>query len=238
MDASTEKFLNQLREELKKDLGQNLQALILYGSLARGDFVPGRSDINLMLVLKVVDSAALFSVGRVFHKYRRHRFATPVVTDQGYLDSSVDVFPIEFEELKRHHRLLHGEDLISPLLISRPQLRLELEREFKQNLLWLRELLIEYPDLSREFMKGLLNAGRSLYTHLRALTLLQPEPEQKQELLERVEHITGIKLPAIKWLILLRMQPKPPKKAEVLKMVQKLLEETALLARFIDRGER
>jgi hypothetical protein len=152
----------------------------------------------------------------------------------------VDVFPIEFEELKRHHRLLHGEDLISPLVISRPQLRLELEREFKQNLLWLRELLIEYPDLSREFMKGLLNAGRSLYTHLRALTLLQPEPGagEKTDLLERVEQIIGIKLPALRWLIQLRMQPKPPKKAEVLKMVQKLLDELARLADFIDHYER
>src|SRR4030042_3121209 len=40
---------------LKQVLGTNLTGVILYGSAARGDLVPGHSDLNLMLVFKKID---------------------------------------------------------------------------------------------------------------------------------------------------------------------------------------
>ena len=235
MDEKTRKLLDRLTSELKKTLGKNLKAIILYGSSVRGDFIPGRSDVNLMLVLNEVELDSLRKLGAVMRKYRRKGFAVPVVADEFYLQSSLDVFPLEWEEIKRHHKLIYGEDLLSGINIQQEHLRLQLEREFKQNLLWLRELMIEHPDFSKELCQGLLSASRSLYAHLRALTLMAPESEGKDIVL-RAEKLTGEKFPALSWLIQLRTQTKSPKKAELLKNVPRLLQEVDLLAKWIDRA--
>jgi len=239
MDKKTQKLLDKFAAELKRDLGANLRSLILYGSGARGDFVPGRSDVNLMLILKSADYDSLGKIGRLARKYRSKRFATPVAADLEYLEGSLDVFPIEFEEIRRHHRIIFGEDLISGLQISRDHLRLQLEREFKQNLLWLRELLIEDPDFSGAFSRGLLNACRSLYTHLRALALLAPESEAPGPgMVEKVESISGAKLPGLRRLIQLRAQARAPKKAELKKLIPGLLEELKVLTKWLDQMEK
>ncbi len=236
MDEKTEKLLRGFSGALQKELGENLRALILYGSGARGDFIPGRSDVNLLVVVREADCGALFGIGKLVRKYRSKGFATPAVADLEYWENSLDVFPIEFAEIQRHHRLVFGEDLITGLKISRDHLRLQLEREFKQNLLWLRELLIEHPDFSRGFYPGLLNAGRSLYTHLQALSLLSPEVDLGLEPVARVEKVSGTTLPGLRWLLRQRQGGNKPKKSELRKMLPGLMEEVNGLARWIDRA--
>jgi len=238
MEEKTRKVLEKFKEELKGLLGENLKAIVLYGSGARGDFVPGKSDINLLLVLGQVDFGSLIKIGKMLRRYRAHRFASPVVVDPEYLKRSLDVFPIEFEEMKRHHQVIYGEDFISELEISHSDLRLQLEREIKQNLLWLRELIIEHPSLSRRFVQLLLNASRSLSSQIRALLLLMPgADEQELEPLARLEKLIGSQLPCLRWLVGLRERERAPKKAEVQNILPSLLEELEHLARWVDQLE-
>ena len=50
MRESVARVVDPFLTEADKALGQGYSA-VLYGSAARGDFVPGRSNINLMLVM-------------------------------------------------------------------------------------------------------------------------------------------------------------------------------------------
>src|SRR4030042_966100 len=50
---------------LKQVLGTNLTGVILYGSAARGDLVPGHSDLNLMLVFKKIDLGQIAKIKRL-----------------------------------------------------------------------------------------------------------------------------------------------------------------------------
>ena len=44
--------ISELCEELAQAAGANLRGLILYGGLARGRYRPGKSDINLVVLIK------------------------------------------------------------------------------------------------------------------------------------------------------------------------------------------
>ena len=50
-NSPMQKILDQITENARTALGDNLQAAILYGSHARGEAVKG-SDINLLLIVR------------------------------------------------------------------------------------------------------------------------------------------------------------------------------------------
>ena len=58
-------FLSQVDSAL----GDGYSA-VLYGSAARGDFVPGRSDLNLMLITDDLSPARLSGLGGAFAGWR------------------------------------------------------------------------------------------------------------------------------------------------------------------------
>ena len=235
MDEKTRAKVIQFAEEVKAELTDNLHSIILYGSAARGSFVPGKSDVNLMIVLKTVNIGALSAVGETLKKYRKSRFADPVVVDLEYLERSADVFPIEFNEIKRSHKIIFGEDAPAQIKVELPDLRLQLERELKQSLLWLRQLIISDPDISKNFAAGLDRAARSLSSQLRAVLMLKPEAERKDiDAIENVEKLLDNNFPALRWLLGLRQMKSPPPKADILNLLPTLLSELGHLVRWVD----
>jgi hypothetical protein len=59
--------------------------------------------------------------------------------DQAYVAGSVDVFPMEFFEMRSVHETVFGDDLLAALAIDRGDLRHQCEREIKSRLLGLRQ---------------------------------------------------------------------------------------------------
>jgi predicted nucleotidyltransferase len=57
MTLELRSLLNQLRDELRGALGDNLERMTLYGSQARGDALPD-SDVDILIVLRQVDESA------------------------------------------------------------------------------------------------------------------------------------------------------------------------------------
>ncbi len=123
--------------------GSTLQAVILYGSAARGDFLPGRSNLNLLLLLSAHDTEALGRYGKVHRRWNREHIVVPLMLTQEELQSSLDLFPLEYLEIKEHHVLLAGRDPFPDLDVPTRNLRLECEQELRGNLLRLRQRFVE-----------------------------------------------------------------------------------------------
>jgi len=235
MDEKLEKVLGKFKEELKQRLGDRLRGIVLYGSGARADFAPKRSDVNVLVALDKIEREALGKIGKVMKRYRAHRFATPIVVDKDYIERSLDVFPMEFLEMQRSHKIIYGEDLISELKVPKEALRVQLERELKQSLLWLRELLIEYPKVNRGLTNALMNASRSISAQIRALSFLLPgSQDQPQAVLETLEQKISARLDSLNWLSKLRSSEKMPKKSEIERHLPNLLYELDLLVKWVD----
>jgi hypothetical protein len=127
-----------------KDLyGKGLISIIAYGSAAGEDYIPGKSDINLMLILDDAEMEALDKSFDVVKKWRKKGVAVPLFLTQGYVDTSMDVFPIEYLNFQRNHVLLFGKDLLADLSFNKEHVRLQCERELKGKLLLLRKGFIE-----------------------------------------------------------------------------------------------
>ena len=83
-------------------------AAVLYGSAARGDFVPGRSDINLLLILDSVAPNTLRALGPALAAWRKASPQPPLLIGRAEWARAADTFPIEISDMRTASRLLRG----------------------------------------------------------------------------------------------------------------------------------
>ncbi|HEU5039453.1 MAG TPA: nucleotidyltransferase domain-containing protein [Gemmatimonadales bacterium] len=112
---------------------------ILFGSAARGDFVPGRSDIDLMLVAADLAPATLRALAGPFETWRRSEYEPPLVVTRSEWERASDAFPVELADMQACYRVLRGPDLLAGQRVEPGHLRVALEREFRGKLLRLRQ---------------------------------------------------------------------------------------------------
>ncbi len=128
----------------------DLVSIILYGSAACDEYDPGKSDINFMVVLTedVIDSVDL-AFG-VVAKWKKRNVATPLFMTEGFLQTSLDVFPIEYLNFQNNYEVVYGKDIFEGLTFDPSLVRLQCEREIKGKLLLLREAFVETGGRGRD----------------------------------------------------------------------------------------
>lgn len=112
---------------------------VLYGSAARGDFVPGWSDINLLLVANRLTPETLRGLGRGLGEWRKAATEPPLLITRAEWSRASDVFPIEITDMRAAHKVLRGADPLDGLVVSPADLRAAVERELRGKLLRLRQ---------------------------------------------------------------------------------------------------
>ena len=138
-----EEIFGDFSHEVKELFGSDLISIILYGSAARGEYIPKKSDINFMIILS---DAGINSLGKAMSltaKWHKRNVATPLFLSKKYIESSLDTFPVEFINFKASYRLIFGEDVLKDLSFEKKYVRLQSERELKGKLLQLRENFLE-----------------------------------------------------------------------------------------------
>ncbi|MDD5431758.1 MAG: hypothetical protein PHO70_02055 [Candidatus Omnitrophica bacterium] len=118
----------------------DLISVILYGSAASGEFVDRHSNLNVLAVLKKADLLDLKKSAIIIKKYPE---INALFFDKNYIISSLDVFPIEFLDMKENYAVLYGEDLLKDLNIDLKNLRFQCEHELKAKLINLRQSYIK-----------------------------------------------------------------------------------------------
>jgi predicted nucleotidyltransferase len=147
-------------DKMAAAFGGQLYSMILFGSAAGRDFIEGKSDINLMIILEKVRVADLEIIMEAGEKYARKGLAVPLVFERGHVISSLDTFPIEFSDMKQRHILLHGEDPLAQATIEKKNLRYQCERELKSILVNLRRGFLR-TEGKRENIENLLEDSLS-----------------------------------------------------------------------------
>jgi predicted nucleotidyltransferase len=108
-EKSWQASLDETVAALQSALSANLYSVVLYGSAARGDFVPGVSDLNLLIVLHESTPAAHEALAAVVRS--RPRLEPFVVGRPGFLRTA-RAFPAKFAAIRRTGRVLIGPDLL------------------------------------------------------------------------------------------------------------------------------
>jgi hypothetical protein len=110
LPEQTQKPLQAYSKDVKDAFGDQLEGLLLYGSAVRGEFLPGRSNLNLLFVVTGYDAAILKRYEPVHKRWSKEGIIIPLFLTDQEIRTSSSLFPLEFLEIQEHHRVLGGRD--------------------------------------------------------------------------------------------------------------------------------
>jgi len=172
-DPDVERELAAFVAAVEDALGDELLCLVLHGSAAGEDWVPGRSDLNTVVVVPRVTLPLLERLAPVARRFAERGFALPAVMDREYLAQARDTFPMELDDIRRQHRVLAGTDCFAGLDIAPDALRRECEREARGKLLRLRARFLEVAGAADALERLMIASGKSFLVVLRHLARLR-----------------------------------------------------------------
>ena len=192
MHESVERVVSPLLSEADRMLAGRYSA-VLYGSAARGDFIPGHSNVDLMLILEDATPDILRSLGRALVQWRKSRLEPPLLMTRAEWQRVTDVFPIEITDMRAGYQVLRGTDPLTDAAVLPSDLRRALEREFRGKLLRLRQgYAAANPDPGALGTLAAQSAGTVMVLLRAMLTLLGKQvPADPLELAHSAEEAVG-----------------------------------------------
>jgi hypothetical protein len=188
LEASVSSTVEPYCRKLIAALGPALKAISVYGSATGPDYIRGKSNINLVVVLEKLDRGILAGILDIVRSGRKAEIVPPLLLTPEYITSSLDVFPIEFTEIKEGQLLLYGDDHFASLEVSPDHLRLECESQLKAAVLRTRQAYLEIGS-TRKGAEAVLHASMtSLIPVLRAMLRLKGRevPRRKLDVVKSV----------------------------------------------------
>jgi predicted nucleotidyltransferase len=217
-------------KELVETYGAEVRSVLLYGSAAREQFHEGSSDLNILVLLRRVDAAAIRRGAALARRWVEQGNRPPLLLSEDELRRSLDIFAIEYNDIREAHRVLHGDDPFADLKIAPEHLRLQCERELKGALIQLREHCL-LADGEPEELGNLLRRSISTFLVLsRTVLRLSGDdvPNGREELVEATARRVGFDAGALLEVLRARRYGTP----------FPLELEDARLAAYLDAWER
>lgn len=163
LDIQTRKLIESYLNELLKIHQGNIISIFLCGEAAGTDYVHKVSNINLFIILEKLKFQDLQKSLKVVSKGINKKITVPLFLTRKHIETSTDVFPIEFLEMKENHLLLYGKNLLGSLEINPANIRLFCEEQIKGKLIRIRQAYLEIG-LKRKGIEALLKESLSSLT--------------------------------------------------------------------------
>ncbi|HEX9900173.1 MAG TPA: nucleotidyltransferase domain-containing protein [Candidatus Methylomirabilis sp.] len=231
-----EQVLQKFVQDVQGVYGEDLLAILLYGSAATGEHVTGRSDINVAVILRRLTAALLRKASGSLRNWHRQGFATPLFLDPETLHASLDAFPIEFLDMQERHRTLWGPDLLADLHVGRGNLRFQCEQELRGKLLKLCQSYVESAHTPTELERILGIAVPSIVVLARTLLRLGGEDPSggTDTVLERTQARFGAFTTSLRKAYQLKRADIRLAGSSIEMLYQGVLEEVQGLVRVVD----
>ena len=105
-----EEIFPEITQDYQRIYGAHLLSLILYGSGAGEDYVPGKSDLNFLITVTDPCIERLDLAVETVARWRKRNVAIPLFVTRSFLRGALDAYPIEFPNMKPHYIFMSGED--------------------------------------------------------------------------------------------------------------------------------
>ena len=120
-------------ENIKKELGTNL---ILIGEYSR-------KDRNYVIVVDSLTYTTLQSIKPLISGFFKKTKMYPLLLTKKEVVNGVDVFPLDFLNLKNTITLIHGKNIFKDLKVEKKHVRHELEFEVRSKLMTFRRMVLQ-----------------------------------------------------------------------------------------------
>ena len=174
--------------------GDKIISVALYGSAVGKDFSKKASDINIAVIFSEIGYLELKKSQKLISKGIKKRIPAPLFLTKSYIESSSDVFPIEFLEMKENHTTIDGDDILSGLEVSSDNLRLECESQIKGKLIRIRQAYLEIGGKKggvEKLLKESLNSLIPVFKGLLRLKGIVPTSSKEEILRETTKAFEG-----------------------------------------------
>ena len=231
--AATRRWLGPVRTAL----GPEFLSAYLTGSVLTQGFDPAHSRVNVTIIARTLPIAALDALAKALPPPGKPpRFEVLLLT-RGQIEKSLDVFPIEWLEIKERHLLLEGEDVLAPIEVPRTWLRLQCEHELRGKHIQLRQAYVLSANQPAELQRVLQTSASSFAALFRTVLRLRGEtpPAEPQRVVERVAEMFELDAQGLLSAHLVRYASRRHKPAEILPLYRRFLVEIERLIGAIDR---
>lgn len=197
--------LNKLRTEVRERITpfmeevldgyrDNMHSIHITGSSLTGDFNPKTSDTNSIFVLKEMDLGFLEVIAPRGKKYRKQKVAAPLIMTPEYIRNSMDVFPLEFLNIRLIHETVYGEDIFGDIEIHPSDIRHQCERELKVKLIGLRQGYMSSMGDKEALAGGLISSITGYIPLFRGIISLfgKTPPVLNSDVLDALGEATGV----------------------------------------------
>lgn len=179
-------FFQPFFDELTENFVENIHSVTIIGSALTEDFDEKHSDINSILTLHKMDLKFLEDFAPLGKKFGKKRIAAPLIMTPDYISSSLDVFPVEFLNIKLVHQTVFGEDPFHNIQINKADLRHQCERELKIKLIDLRQGYLSSLGDSKRLTQGFIDSISGYIPLFRSIIFLlgQTPPKNNEDVVK------------------------------------------------------
>jgi hypothetical protein len=237
LPEETQQLLRSYVKDVAQVYGNQVESLLLYGSAVRGEFLPGRSNLNLLLFVSSYDVAVLKKYNDLHKRWSKEQLVVPLFLTTADLESAAFVFPLEYQDIYEWHRVLWGQDPFVGFKVDSRHLTSEVLQALRGNLLRVRQRLVEGGS-TEEAMTILLPLSiTALLPVLRGTQRLLDRPvlSHGEPLLKDLEVHFGINLTGLRDALLLKRGQISPGHKEVPRLMDRYLESLGKLVTTVEQ---
>lgn len=231
------KITSNLIQNLKEVFGEKLISVILYGSCASDECENEFSDINTIVIIDKLLAIDLKNANPALKDFMKTKHPLPLFMDKEEWFNSCDVYPIEYSDIKDRYRILYGEDVVKSLVFEKTNLRLQCEHETKNLLIKLRQNYLAQSNDLKAIEKLLKTTSKSFFALFRAILRLTNEDVifNHEKTINLLSEKVKIDKDVFLKILELRLNAKAILKNEYEITVQKLIDSTNEILKYIDR---
>ena len=235
-----ERKLTELVDRLKKAYGDGLVSVVLYGSGAGDDHSAKYSDMNILCVLREITPREMGQSEPISRWWREQGSPPPLLLTEHEAATSHDCFPIEFHDITRQSRILHGKDVVSGIQVDNSFYRAQVEHELRAKLLQLRQKasgILSDKDLLRQLLADSSSTFCVLFRH--ALILHGQEAKmKKRDVIEQARDVFRIDAAPFSRLLDLRDGKIKSKEVDAEAILGSYLKEISVVIDAVDVLEK
>lgn len=229
-------MLSAFVEQIAEVYGTQLVSVVLYGSQAGGGEADKHSDYNVLIVLTGAGFSEIRAIDGIVARWIKAGNPAPLIFSRAMLANSLDVFPIEFWDIKNNHKVLWGEDVVGNVSISDANLRHQCEYELKGKLLHLRQMFLgsrQKPRAVREIMIGTISSIVTVSRHVLRLAG-DNAPGDRTAAIERLSLRAGFDHAALGTVLALKHGNKEALRRDPIELFEHYINAVEKIADYVD----
>jgi predicted nucleotidyltransferase len=216
-----------------------INSIYIIGSAVTSDFDEKTTDVDSLIVLQEMVLDIFDFIAPIGKKYGKKRIRAPIIMTNDYIRTSLEVFPIQFLNMKTINKHVYGEDVLKNITIEKSDLRLVCERELKG---WIQ-------NLGQAYIKSLGNNRilRELYVSFlssyipifRAVLFLYDRelPQGRNGVLDEFEEVMDIKMNVFRELVKIKTLKYKPSHTDLKKDFHDIYNALDSIAKKVDELE-